>query len=259
MTVSEYEAAEAEKIVLRRQHVADKPAGRAQEVAHRAGHAVANASQKVPGADQAVRLASAGYEQAVSGLAKALSTTARLSLSERALLRRYAQHDPSVTSIPHIRRLDLEVIDRVRPRGLAHRYAVGAGVEGAGSGLLMAGGAIIAGGGAVFGAGAGAAPGVAVAAGVFAADTATVLVAASRLTVQIGSYYGYDPRDESEQLFTAAVINLGTAGTAAAKNVAYVDLFRLTNALARGAGWPALNAAALTKILRPVFERLGKR
>ncbi len=127
------------------------------------------------------------------------------------------------------------------------------------SGAAMAGGTIVAAGGSIFGAGAGAAPGFGVAAGAFAADTATVLVTSTRLTAEIGMYYGYDPTDEYEQLFHGAVLSYGTAAGTTAKNAAYADLFRLTQMLARKAATDQLNKSALSKILQPLFKALALR
>lgn len=257
--LSEYETAEAEKVVEHRRVQLMRPDSRAQKIVDDAGRRAIDTVRKVPGADKALELASAGYEQAVTGLSKALRTSARLSLRDKSLLRRYARHDSTIKSIRDVRRLDLEVIDRVRPRGLGHRYALGAAAEGAAGGFLIAGGEIIAAGGALAGAGAGAAPGIGIAAAVFAADTATVLVGSTRLVLQTASYYGFDPHDEREQLFAAAVLNLGTASGTVAKSAAYAELYQLANLLARSAPWVKLNQATLTKILQPVFIRLSER
>ena len=66
----------------------------------------------------------------------------------------------TVDDIDDIRKLDLQVIDRVKPKlGLA--YTAGGTVEGAAAGFAVSGGELLATAGGVFGVGAGGAPGAA--------------------------------------------------------------------------------------------------
>ena len=261
-TLSEYELKVAAEIVDRKREQADRAQRRRQIVPaliHDLPQRAVDTVRKLPGGATMTDLATAAYRQALLGIGKGLDATARRTLSSRAVVRRYVKHGAPVSTLRDVQTLDLETIDQVRTQGLSYRYAVGAGVEGAVAGLAMGGGSVLATVGTVLGAGAGAAPGFGVAAGAFAADTAAVLVASARLTAETAMFYGYDSKDEGEQLFNAAVLNAGTAVGTAAKNAAYTDLFRLTQMLTRGAPWTALGHSALTRVLQPMFRALTVR
>lgn len=183
--------------------------------------------------------------------------TAVATVPKKTVVKAYRKHDAEVEELEDIRGLDLALIDKVKPR-LGLRYAAFAGAEGAGAGFAASGGGLLATGGTVAGAGAGAAPGAALVIGTLVADSAAVLLAGQRAIAHIGAYYGYDPEHPDEQLFMLGVLNLGTASEAG-KVVAYAEINKLVQSLARNATWEQLNQSVVTKVVEKVFTRLGFR
>ncbi|MFG2021458.1 EcsC family protein [Actinomadura geliboluensis] len=179
------------------------------------------------------------------------------TVPKKTVVKAYRKHDAEVEDLEDIRELDLALIDKVKPR-LGLRYTAFAGAEGAGAGFAASGGGLLAAGGTVAGAGAGAAPGAALVIGTLVADSAAVLLAGQRAIAHIGAYYGYDPDHPDEQLFMLGILNLGTASEAG-KVIAYAELNKLVQALARNATWEHLNKSVVTKVVETVFTRLGFR
>ncbi|MEU8799558.1 EcsC family protein [Spirillospora sp. NPDC048819] len=179
------------------------------------------------------------------------------TVPKKTVVKAYRKHDADVEELEDIRKIDLALIDKVKPR-LGLRYTAFAGAEGAGAGFAASGGGLLAAGGTVAGAGAGAAPGAALVIGTLVADSAAVLLAGQRAIAHIGAYYGYDPEHPDEQLFMLGILNLGTASEGG-KVVAYAEINKLVQALARNATWEQLNQNVVTKVVEKVFTRLGFR
>ncbi|MFV2178809.1 EcsC family protein [Actinomadura sp. LOL_016] len=177
------------------------------------------------------------------------------TVSKGAVVKAYRKRGGDVDDLEDIRNLDLELIDKVKPR-LGLRYTAFATAEGAGAGFAASGGGLLVSGGTVAGAGAGAAPGAALVIGLLAADAAAVLMAGQRAIAQIGAYYGYDAEHPDEQRFMLGVLGLGTA-TNAGKVAAYAEINKLVQALARRATWEQLNQSVVTKVVEKVFARFG--
>ena len=140
--------------------------------------------------------------------------------------------------------------------GLA--YTAGATVEGAAAGFAVSGGELLATAGGVFGVGAGGAPGAATVIGAMAADAVAVLLGTNRAVAHIAAYYGYDVDKPDERLFALAVLGMGTA-TEVGKAVAYAELNKLVQMLARRAAWDQLRQNTVTRVVEQVFARLGLR
>lgn len=160
-----------------------------------------------------------------------------------------------MSSVDHIRKLELRDVDQTKPR-LSLQYTAASTAEGAAAGFAVSGGEIIAGGGAVFGAGAGGAPGAGLVLGTIAADAVAVLATMTRAIAHTAAYYGYDTELPEEQVYAAGVLSFGLAQQAG-KSAAYIELNKVVQALARKATWEKLNKNAATSVLRVIYQRLG--
>ena len=224
------------------------------------GKAVADRARSLPGADAAFSKAQQGYVAAVSGLGKATINSSKLTLSEGRMLHAYTRRGHEVNELADIRSLDLKIVEKhVRPKWMDAAYATTAAIEGGATGFVISGGEALASAGTVFGAGAGGAPGLGTVTTAMAADATFTLIACSRVVAHTAMYYGYDPLDRGEELFMMGVLNLGTAGTAGAKMVAYSELSKLAQGLARRAAWAKLNEQVLPRVAQAFATRIGLR
>lgn len=196
-------------------------------------------------------------QNALAGLLGPVDRAAAATLNTGRILARFNRRGHAVAVLGDIRGLDLQVIDRVKPR-VDLRYVVALALEGAAAGVAMSGGEIVAAGGTVLGAGAGAAPGIGMLVGVTAADAVAVLAASSRVTSEIAAYYGYDVELPHERLYAAGVLGVGLAPQAG-KFAAYQELNKLVQALARRKAWDVLNQNVLTGVIRRVYLAFGER
>lgn len=253
-----YEEAAWAEIVEWRQHRLTAQTRRVLPAAvrDRSAKAGRNAKEKfeaLPGA-QAFE---ARFLEALGGLGDFGARTAMASVRDDAIVGAYRKRGHTVDDLDDIRKLDLQVIDRVKPKlGLA--YTAGATAEGAVAGLAVSGGELLATAGGVFGAGAGSAPGAATVIGAMAGDAVAVLMGTNRAVAHIAAYYGYDVDKPDERLFALAVLGMGTA-TAAGKAAAYAEINKLVQMLARRAAWEQLRKNTVTRVVEQVFARLGLR
>ncbi|WP_158587912.1 EcsC family protein [Actinomadura logoneensis] len=216
-----------------------------------AGRKVRNSVRVLPGLPDFESIF-VGSLEALAGLG---GRAAMATVPKASVVKAYRKRGGDVDDLEDIRTLDLELIDKVKPR-LGLRYTTFATAEGAGAGFAASGGGLLAAGGTVAGAGAGAAPGAALFMGTLVADAAAVLVAGHRAVAHIGAYYGYDAEHPDEQLFVLGILGLGTASEGA-KLAAYAEINKLVQALARRATWDQLNQNVVTKVVQKVFTRFG--
>src|SRR3954451_14478813 len=197
------------------------------------------------------------FLEALGGLGDFGARTAMASVRDDAIIEAYRKRGHTVDDLDDIRKLDLQVIDRVKPKlGLA--YTAGATVEGAAAGLAVSGGELLATAGGVFGVGAGAAPGAGTGIGALAGDAVAVLIGTNRAIAHIAAYYGYDVDRPDERLFALAVLGMGTASEVG-KAAAYAEINKLVQMLARRAAWDQLRQNTVTRVVEQVFVRLGFR
>ncbi len=225
-------------------------------VRDRAVKAGENAKEKfeaLPGAHEF----EARFLEALGGLGDFGARTAMASVRDGAIIEAYRKRGHTVDDLDDIRKLDLQVINRVKPK-LGLVYTAGATAEGAVAGLAVSGGELLATAGGVFGGGAGGAPGAATVIGAMAVDAVAVLMGANRAVAHIAAYYGYDVDKPDERLFALAVLGMGTA-TGAGKVAAYAEINKLVQMLARRASWEQLRKNAVTRVVEQVFARLGIR
>lgn len=221
--------------------------------AAKAGHGAKEKFEALPGAHEF----ESKFLEALGSLGDFGARTAMASVRDEAIIEAYRRQGHTADDLDDIRKLDLQVIDRVKPKlGLA--YTAGATAEGAVAGLAVSGGELLATAGGVFGVGAGGAPGAAAVIGAMAADAVAVLLGANRAVAHIAAYYGYDVDKPDERLFALAVLGMGTA-TGAGKVAAYAEINKLVQMLARRATWEQLRKNAVTKVVEQVFARLGIR
>ena len=233
--------------------------GRARTAVARRAEAVERKVRASPAGDRALIWAGRAYQRAAQGLHRGTSRLAQATLSERRILRAYRRHGHAADDLAAIGALDLQIIDRVRPKRLDIAYAAAAAVEGALAGGVISGGEALAAAGTVFGAGAAEAPGLGAIATAMGADAVFVLAAGSRAAAHTAMYYGYDPAEPGEAFFIMSVLNLGTATTAGAKYAAYRELSQLAQQLARRKTWPVLQEHVLTKVLQKFATDMGAR
>lgn len=93
--------------------------------------------------------------------------------------------------------------------------------------------------------------------GALAGDAAIVIGLASRAVGHVSILYGYDPEEPAEKLFVLSVINAGPAVSTSAKNAAFADISRLTQALVRGKTWKVLNDSVVARIAGRCAEAIG--
>jgi len=197
------------------------------------------------------------FLEALGGLGDLGARTAMASVRDSAIIEAYHKRGHPVDDLDDIRKLELQVIDRVKPKlGLA--YTAGATVEGAAAGFAVSGGELLATAGGVFGVGAGAAPGAATVIGAMAADAVAVLLGTNRAVAHIAAYYGYDVDKPDERLFALAVLGMGTASEVG-KAAAYAEINKLVQMLARRAAWDQLRQNTVTRVVEQVFARIGIR
>jgi hypothetical protein len=197
------------------------------------------------------------FLEALGGLGDFGARTAMASVRDGAIIEAYRKRGHTVDALDDIRKLDLQVIDRVKPKlGLA--YTAGATVEGAAAGFAVSGGELLATAGGVLGVGAGGAPGAATVIGAMAGDAIAVLLGTNRAVAHIAAYYGYDVAKPDERLFALAVLGMGTA-TEVGKAAAYAEINKLVQMLARRATWEQLRQNAVTRVVEQVFARIGVR
>ncbi|MEU8284242.1 EcsC family protein [Micromonospora sp. NPDC048905] len=192
-----------------------------------------------------------------SALGSAQRMVARISragLSPKRVVELYQKRGHEVTKLSDLRRLDLEQIHAVRGRALSWYYPAAAAVSGMGAGLVISGGELAT---AVSG-GAAAAPSGGAIASAFAGDAAIVIGLASRAVGHVSLLYGYDPEEPAEKLFVLSVVNAGTAASAGAKNAAFADISRLTQALVRGKTWKVLNESVVARIAGRFADAVGR-
>lgn len=219
-----------------------------REMAKRRADQVSARIHDSPGASKAVGAVGGAFTKAATGVLKAVSATAQTALPDGRVLNKFKAHDDSIAEVADIRKLDLSVIDKARPRKLDALYSLPAALEGAASGFVISGGEALAGLGSVAGVGVGGVPGFGVVAATMGGDAAFVLAASSRVVAHTALYYGYDPADIGEQMFMMSVISLGTSVKTSTKYLAYRELSQLAQMLARRATWKALNEKLLVKI-----------
>jgi EcsC family protein len=202
-------------------------------------------------AASAVPAGAADWSGAVLGSARRTAAKiSRAGLSPGQVVKRHRRRGHHVTKLSDLRRLDLEQIHAVRGRALDWWYPAAAAFSGMGAGLVISGGELAT---AVSG-GAAAAPSGGAIVGAFAGDAAIVLGLASRAVGHVSLLYGYDPEEPAEKLFVLSVVNAGTAVSAGAKNAAFADISRLTQALVRGKTWEVLSESIVARIARRFAE-----
>jgi len=217
------------------------------------GHTAKEKFEALPGAHEF----ESKFREALGGLGDFGARTAMASVRDDAIIKAYRKRGHTVDDLDDIRKLELQVIDRVKPKlGLA--YTAGATVEGAAAGFAVSGGELLATAGGVFGVGAGGAPGAAAVIGAMAADAVAVLLGTNRAVAHIAAYYGYDVDKPDERLFALAVLGMGTA-TEVGKAAAYAEINKLVQMLARRATWDQLRKNTVTRVVEQVFARIGIR
>lgn len=194
-------------------------------------------------------------KETASATTTTLAKVSRSGLTQDSVVKKHQKKGHDVAALRDVRKLDLEEVDRVRGRALGYYYPTIGALSGAGTGLAVTGTGIF----TVGTAGAAAAPGFGVVAGALAADMAMVLGLSSRVIGHIALCYGYDPEDPSEKLFILSVVNFASAGTLAAKQAAWTDISRLSQALYRGKTWEILNQNVLTKVTKKVATQQGHK
>ncbi|MEV4055981.1 EcsC family protein [Amycolatopsis sp. NPDC049688] len=205
--------------------------------------------EQVPGAEQLTAI----VHNSIDGLLTLVNKASEATLRRKAVVAAYAKRGHVVGELSDIHRLDLGDIDKAKPR-LGLSYTAVSAVEGAGAGLAVSGGELLTTAGGIFGAGAGAAPGAGTVAAAIAVDTVFVLGAMTRAIAHTAAYYGYDTELPQERVFALGVLSFGMAQQTG-KSVAYVQLNKLVNDLARRATWDQLNRNGVTRIVRTFYER----
>jgi len=209
--------------------------------------------EHVPGAERMAAI----VRGSVDGLLNLVNKASEATLRRKAVVAAYAKRGHAVGELSDIHDLDLRDIDKAKPR-LGLGYTAFSTIEGAGAGLAVAGGELLATAGGIFGAGAGAAPGAGTVAAAIAADTTLVLGAMTRAIAHTAAYYGYDTELPHERVFALGVLNFGMAQQTG-KSVAYVQLNKIVNDLARRATWTQLNKNSVTRIVKAIYERFATR
>ncbi len=208
---------------------------------------------QVPGAEQMASI----VHNSVDGLLNLVNKASEATLRRKAVVTAYVKRGHAVGDLSDILKLDLRDIDKVKPR-LGLGYTTFSTIEGASAGLAVSGGELLATAGGIFGAGAGAAPGAGTIAAAMAADAVLLLGAMTRAIAHTAAYYGYDTELPQERVFALGVLNFGMAQQTG-KSIAYVQLNKIVNDLARRATWAQLNKNGITRIVKAFYERFALR
>lgn len=91
-----------------------------------------------------------------------------------------------------------------------------------------------------------------------AADAAASIVTSNRAVAHVAAYYGFDVDDPAERVFALGVLSMGLAEDAG-KLVAYRELNKIVQALARKQTWKQLSSNQVTQVVRAVYATLGMR
>ncbi|MEU4446502.1 EcsC family protein [Actinosynnema sp. NPDC050801] len=209
--------------------------------------------EQVPGSEQMAAI----VRNSVDGLLTLVNKASEATLRRKAVVAAYAKRGHAVSELSDIHELDLSDIDKAKPR-LGLSYTAFSTIEGAGAGLAVSGGELLATAGGIFGAGAGAAPGAGTVAAAMAADAVLVLGAMTRAIAHTAAYYGYDTEVPQERVFALGVLNFGMAQQTG-KSIAYIQLNKIVNDLARRATWAQLNKNGVTRIVKAFYERFAMR
>ncbi|MFJ1763127.1 EcsC family protein [Amycolatopsis sp. NPDC088138] len=205
--------------------------------------------EHVPGAEQLTSV----VHNSIDGLLTLVNKASEATLRRKAVVAAYAKRGHAVSELSDIHQLDLADIDKAKPR-LGLRYTAFSAVEGAGAGLAVSGGELLTTAGGVVGVGAGAAPGAGTVAAAIAADAVLVLGAMTRAIAHTAAYYGYDTELPQERVFALGILSFGMAQQSS-KSIAYVQLNKLVNDLARRATWDQLNKNGVTQIVKAFYQR----
>ncbi|SEF36315.1 EcsC protein family protein [Amycolatopsis pretoriensis] len=205
--------------------------------------------EQVPGAEQLTTI----VHNSIDGLLTLVNKASEATLRRKAVVAAYAKRGHAVSELSDIHQLDLGDIDKAKPR-LGLSYPAFSALEGAAAGLAVSGGELLTTAGGIVGAGAGAAPGAGTVAAAIAADAVLVLGAMTRAIAHTAAYYGYDTELPQERVFALGVLSFGMAQQTS-KSVAYLQLNKLVNDLARKATWDQLNKNGVTQIVKAFYER----
>lgn len=186
-------------------------------------------------------------ERAFAGTLDLTFRPALRSASTESVIREIQKKFPEVVDVSDLRSLDLEHLDRVRPR--KGSYTALSAVQGAGTSLAVTGAVVST---TVSG---GVTAGAAIAA--MAADSAAALAMMGRSIGSVAARYGYDVRLPDEEAFAMSVMSFGMAGSIHAKFVALQSLSRLTQEMARQATWAQLNNHVLVRVIERMYVSLG--
>lgn len=201
-----------------------------------------------------------GYlDKVLEGTGSMLGDTGSKLVPTKRVLRGYQKQGIELDGLDQVLGLDLRTVDEVTPR-LGRRYAATIAAEGAAAGFVAGGGAVFAGGGALAG-GVGAAPGAGIVAAALATDVGAAIGGSLMLAGHYGAYCGFDvdTDDPREQAFLLGVLGAASAGSMAAKDVAFTQTRQLAMMLVRRATWNDLSEKTLTKVVQQVFKRLSVR
>ena len=227
--------------------------GKGQGVATKVADAVVKGAKKT--ADSIPKGVTDWGGQAIDSARRSVGTLSRVGLSPGHVVERHQKRGHEVAELVDLRGLDLKQIDVVRGRGANWYYPAAAALLGAGASFVITGGelAVPASGGVA------AAPSAGLIASAMVADATFVLGLASRSVGQVALHYGYDPEEPAEKLFVMSVVNAGTALSATAKTAAMADVFRLTQALARGKVWRILDKSLVSQVSKQFAKAFGVR
>lgn len=228
----------------RRSVVPEKVHAKAKDL----GTGVADAWKAVPGTGQFTDV----MEKVLAGGNQALTDAVAASLRRDRILQAARDAGADVHELADLRKLDLELIDKICP-GLNIRYAATSAATGAGSGFVAGGGtAAIMGTGGVA-----AAPGGLAVGSALAADVVATIGLAARVVTHYAGYYGYDAREEEEKAVLLAVISVGVVGEGAARQAAMLHIRQVAMMIARRATLKELGEEVIVKLIQGLFAKLS--
>jgi hypothetical protein len=196
---------------------------------------------------------------AIDGGVGALNRAGTFHLSPARVVKAHRKRGHEVAALHDLRHLDLESIDKVKPRHLDARYEFLSAVSGAAAGVAITGTEVVGGVLTVSTSGAASAPTFGTVSAAVSVDTALTLSLSAGVVGHTALHYGYDVARPEERLFVLSVINLGSAATSGAKLAAYRDVARLSQALARKATWQVLNQSPVTQLATKFAEAFATR
>ncbi len=179
--------------------------------------------RKIPGVDWTI-------ENVVAGLLQVTNEITQDTVWADAIHEEYRQAGRPVRHPAHIRRLDLEDVDRVMA-GLGHKYRALAAVEGAATGFAGASGIV--------------------------PDLIALVALNLRAAGEHAAYCGFDVSEPAERLFALRILDHVSRSDSKAADVAMTPVLSIATRVAKSQSKNAMEQAGMSRAIENLVRKLG--